>query len=164
MKRLAASLVALAILLTLQAPASAVSTPKLTDLAVNSGLNIITALMDGGYLEGFTGSQPATADTAVTTQTCLFSVTFANPAFGAAVAGVATANPITSDSDANASGTVTWFRAYKSDHTVCNDATGTRVWDGNVGTSGANLVLPTVAIVQHGVVQVTSFVLTLSKG
>jgi hypothetical protein len=87
----------------------------------------------------------------------LAELTFGNPAFGAASAGVATANAITQDSSANASGTCTWFRVVKSDTT-------TVLFDGSVGTSGANLNLNSVAISSGAAVQVTSLTFTAQKG
>jgi hypothetical protein len=101
--------------------------------------------------------QPATADTAVSTQNLLAELTLNSTAFGAAVAGVATANSITSDSTADASGTATWFRVVKSDGT-------TVLWDGSVGTSGCDLNLNTAAIEAGAIVAVTALAYTISKG
>jgi hypothetical protein len=89
-------------------------------------------------------------------QVKLARLTFGNPAFGAAVAGVAAANAITADSAADATGTATWFRALKSD--------GTAVLDGSVGTATSNLILNTVSIVANAQVSVSSFTLTENKG
>jgi len=69
---------------------------------------------------------------------------------------VATANAITADSSANATGTATWFRALESDGT-------TAVFDGSVGTSGANINLNSVAISVGAAVSVTSYTYTQSK-
>jgi len=86
----------------------------------------------------------------------LAELTFGNPAFGASVAGVATANAITGDTTADNTGTATWFRALKSDGT-------TVIFDGSVGTSGANLNLNSVAISAGAAVSVSSFSYTQSK-
>lgn len=107
---------------------------KRTNLAVNSEADGICTLLNGGYLDIYNGTQPATADTAVTSQTRLARLTLSNPAFGAAVAGVATANAITDDESAAASGEATWFRARKSDGT-------TGVYDGSAGTADADCLL-----------------------
>jgi len=126
---------------------------------VNTKVDAQAALLNSGFLDIYdsTGTgQPATADTAVTTQVKLARLTFGNPAFGAGVAGVATANAITQDSSADATGTATWCRLLKSD--------GTAVMDGSVGTSGCNLNLNSVAISAAAAVSVTSFTLTESKG
>ena len=65
----------------------------------------------------------------MSTQNILAELRFGATAFGASLAGVATANAITADSSANATGTATWFRVFKSDGT-------TALWDGSVGTAG----------------------------
>lgn len=131
--------------------------PKQTNAAANAAADAVCALANSGLLRIYDGTQPATADTAVSTQTLLAELTLNSTAFGAAVAGVATANSITSDSTADASGTATWFRVVKSDGT-------TVLWDGSVGTSGCDLNLNTAAIEAGAVVAVTALTYTISKG
>ena len=131
--------------------------PKRTNLAANTACDAMTALANSGLLRIYDGTQPATADTAITTQTLLAELTLNATAFGAAVAGVATANAITSDASANASGTATWFRVVESNGT-------TVLWDGSVGTASADLILNSVAISAGAQVSVTSFTVTESKG
>lgn len=114
----------------------------LVDDAVNAGAG-------AGLLRIYDGSRPATGGAATT---LLAELTFSDPAFGAAAAGVLTASAITQDASANATGTATWFRVV--------DSTGTFVMDGNVGTSGSDLNLTTTSIVATQPVSVTSFVLT----
>jgi hypothetical protein len=63
-----------------------------------------------------------------------------------------TANAITDDSSANATGTASWFRI--------TDSAGNAVVDGDVGTSGSDLNLNTVSITSGVQVSVTSLVLT----
>ena len=104
--------------------------PKRTNLAANTAVDAMAALLNGGKLRIYDGAQPATADTAVGAQVLLAELTFANPAFGAGVAGVATANAITGDPTADATGDANWFRALKSDGV-------TVVYDGTVGAGGA---------------------------
>ena len=132
--------------------------PKRSNTAVSAAADAVSALLTNGYLRVYDGTQPATADTAITTQVLLAELRFnASAAFGAAVNGVATANALTSDSSANATGTATWFRALKSDGT-------TVVYDGSVGTSAADLVLNSVAIALGAIVAVTAFTYTENKG
>lgn len=131
--------------------------PKQTNAAANAAADAVCALANSGLLRIYDGTQPATADTAVSTQTLLAELTLNSTAFGAAVAGVATANSITSDSTADASGTATWFRVVKSDGT-------TVLWDGSVGTSGCDLNLNTAAIEAGAIVAVTALTYTISKG
>jgi hypothetical protein len=66
---------------------------------------------------------------------------------------VLTANAITQDSSANATGTATHFRLFQSNGT-------TAVMDGDVGASGSDLNLTTTSIVATQPVSVTSFVIT----
>jgi|SRR5437870_13642104 len=122
----------------------------LSAAAANAAADALCALLNGGAVRLYAGARPITADTAISTQTLLASPTFANPAFAAAVAGVATANAIVSDSDAAASGSATFFRAVTSG--------GASICDGSVGTADADCILSSVAITMHGTVAVTSCV------
>jgi hypothetical protein len=131
--------------------------PKFSNASANARADAHCALLNNGYLRIYDGTQPTTADTAIGAQVLLAELRFSATAFGAAVAGVATANAITQDSSANASGTATWYRALGSDGTSV-------VEDGSVGTSSANLVLNSVAISSGAAVQVSSFTHTESKG
>lgn len=127
-------------------------TPRYSTLAVNTKADAQAALLNGGFLDIYDGAQPATANTAITTQVKLARLTFGTPAFGAAVAGVVTATAITADAAAEATGTASWFRLLTSG--------GAAVADGSVGTADANLVLSTTAIVVNAEVSVTAFTLT----
>lgn len=129
--------------------------PKLSDAGSNAAANATCALLNGGDLLIYDGTQPANANTAVTTQTLLATLTWNATAFGGAVAGVSTANSITSGT-AVATSTATWFRALKSDHS-------TVVFDGSVGTSGANLNLNSTSIVSGATVAVSAFTYTQSE-
>lgn len=133
------------------------SNPKLGNAAANASADAACALLNTGYLRVYDGTQPATADTAITSQTKLAELRFGATAFGAATAGVATANAITSDSSADATGTATWFRALKSDGT-------TAVFDGTCGTSSSDCILNSTAVTAGGTVAVTSFTYTQNKG
>jgi hypothetical protein len=124
--------------------------PKLSTIAANAAADAVTPLLAAGYLRLYDGTQPPTADTAVSTQVLLAELRYGTPAFGAAVNAIATANAITPDASANATGTATWFRALKSDGT-------TVVFDGSVGTTAADLVLSAVAIAAGTAVSVTAF-------
>lgn len=133
--------------------------PKRSNVAANAACDAMAALANSGKLRIYdsTGTgQPATADTAVTTQVLLAELTMNATAFAGAVAGVATANAITADASADATGTATWFRLLKSDGT-------TTICDGSVGTSGADLNLNSVAIGAGATVSVTAFTLTETK-
>lgn len=130
--------------------------PKRSNAAANAACDAMAALLNNGYLRIYSGTQPATADTALSGNTLLAELRFGATAFGSAVAGVATANAITSDSSADATGTATFFRALKSDGSSV-------VYDGSVGTSSADLVLGSTSIVSGAAVAVTSLTLTENK-
>lgn len=123
-----------------------------------------SALLDGaranynsGYILIYTGTQPATPDTALSGQTLLAQLRFNATAWGVASNGVATANAITGDSSADNTGTATWFRMLQSDGT-------TVIADGEVGTSGADLNLNSVSIQAGATVNITSMTLTQPVG
>jgi hypothetical protein len=126
-----------------------------TVTARNNRLDEITALIDAGTagkLRIYDGARPANADTAVGAQTLLAELTMNATSFPAASSGSMTANAITDDSSANATGTASWFRIV--------DSAGNTVVDGDVGTSGSDLNLNTVSITSGVAVSVTSLVLT----
>lgn len=128
--------------------------PKLSNLAANAGVDAIAALLDGGTMEIRTGSQPATVDDPET-GTLLATLTFGTPAFGAGVAGVATANALTGEADAPNTGSAGYYR--------CKTSGGAAIEDGSVGTSDANCILSQLLIVQHATVNINSFVLRQRK-
>jgi hypothetical protein len=131
--------------------------PKRSNAAVTAAADAVCDLLDNGYLRIYDGSQPANADTAVTTQTLLAELRWNATAFGAASNGVATANSLTADTSADATGTASWFRALKSDGT-------TAVFDGSVGTASADLILNSTSIVAGANVAITAFTYNENKG
>ena len=133
--------------------------PRLANVAANAAADAVCVLANSGKLRIYdsTGTgQPANADTAVTTQVLLAELTLNATAFGAAALGVATANAITSDASADATGTATWFRVLKSDGT-------TVLFDGSVGAAGCNLNLNTTSIVIAAAVSVSALTYTQQK-
>lgn len=127
-----------------------------TDAVRNARMDAITtAVGNAGLLQIYDGAQPADADTAVGAQNKLAELTCGTPFAEAAANGVLTANAITTDSSANATGTAAWFRLTTSG--------GTTVMDGTVGTSSADLILNTVSIVSGGPVAVSALVITASN-
>jgi hypothetical protein len=116
---------------------------------------------NSGVLNIYSGTQPVDGDTALSGNTLLASLTmnataFTGPSGTASTDQTLTAGAITSDSSADATGTATFFRLFKSDGT-------TKILDGSVGTSGSDLNLNTTSIVSAGTVAVTSLTLTLVK-
>ena len=126
-----------------------------TATARNNQLDEITALIDAGTagaLKIYDGTRPTNADTAVGAQTLLAELTMNVTSFPAAAAGAMTANAITDDASANATGTASWFRIESS--------AGAAVVDGDVSTASSDLNLNTTAITSGVTVSVTSLVLT----
>ncbi len=114
----------------------------------NAEVNAATALLNNGTIVIYSGSVPATADTALGAQVVLATCTYGATAFGAASGGSATANAI-AGANAVATGTASFFRSFKVDAT-------TVVLQGAVGTSGAELNINSTAIQNGAAVAVTS--------
>jgi hypothetical protein len=138
--------------------------PFFSDAATKAAVDAMAVLCNSGTLKIYTGTQPADANTAISGNTLLGTLTFGATAFAASSASgsagskivTATANTITDDSSADATGTASWFRVLKSDGT-------TVVFDGTVGTSGADLNLATTAIVAGADLSVTSLTITQAE-
>jgi hypothetical protein len=115
------------------------------------------ANFDNGYLRLYSGTRPVHPETALSGNTLLAELRFGATAFPAASGdGTRTANAITSDAAADATGTVTFFRAFKSDGT-------TVIMQGDVSTSGASLNINSTQIQQNATVSVTSLTDTLPE-
>lgn len=129
---------------------------RVTDAVQNAAADAVVDLLDAGAGAGtlkiYSGTQPADADDAAS-GTLLVTLTFSDPAFGAAAAGVATANAIT-DGTAVATGTAGWFR--------CEDSAGTTVFDGDVTATGGggDLELDNTSIATDQTVSITSLTYT----
>ena len=121
----------------------------------NAALNTIAALANGGTVVIYTGSQPATPDVALSGQTALVTLTLGGTAFGAASAGTATANAVTSGVAGN-TGTATWFRVYTSGAAA--------VWDGDVGTSGSDMNFTTTSFVTGTTYGLSSWTFSMPVG
>ena len=122
---------------------------NLSDVAANAEANALAALLNSGKINIYSGTQPPNANTALSGNTLLAQLTFGSPAFGAAAAGVITANA-TGAGTASNTGTASFARLYESDGT-------TAIMDVQVGTAGAYINLNTTAIVSGSTVSVTSF-------
>ena len=132
--------------------------PKLSDVAINAAADVVCSLLNGGYLRLYSGSQPATASTAITSQMQLAELRFSSKAFAPAAGGVAAANAIAPDKAAAAVGMAQWFRAFKSDGL-------TSVFDGSVGINNPaakppqlyNVALKNNSIVRDAEIRIDSF-------
>lgn len=130
---------------------------KRSDLAASAAADAMAALCNGGFLRIYDGAQPVNADTPVGVQNLLAELAFANPAFAAAIAGIATANPIQSDLVANATGVASWFRVFRADG-------ASAVWDGSVGVAAADLVVNSANFQAGARIDVTALTLSELKG
>lgn len=122
------------------------------ELAVNSGNAAATIKL-------YSGTQPATADTALSGNTLLATFTLDDPAFGAASNGVITLAGTPRTTTGAAAGTATFFRL----ESVGTGNIGT-VCDGDVGTSSATLILNTTTISVGVNVSITAGTITVPSG
>jgi len=113
----------------------------------------VCARANNGTLRIYGGTPPANAGVALSGNTLLANLGMSATAFGPASNGTATANAITADASADASGAATFFRVMESDGS-------TVVFQGTVGTSGAELNLSDVNIVAGGNVSVSALTYT----
>lgn len=120
----------------------------------NNGCNGVVDTIDQGSGAGkiniYTSAQPASVGG--TYGTLLATCPFSDPAFGNASTGVATASAITSDTNADNSGTAGTFNFADSDNNV--------LCDGTVSTSGADVNFDNNVIVAGGTVAFSSFTVT----
>ena len=108
---------------------------------------LITYAGSNAIIRLYDGTQPANANTAISTQTLLVSLAISG-AFGTDSNGTLTFSTI-GNGTAVASGTASFFRIVKSDGT-------TVVMDGSVGTSSADLVLNTTTVATNDTVAISS--------
>jgi hypothetical protein len=118
----------------------------------NAMLDAVTAAAgSGALLKLYAGTEPASC-AAADTGTLLGTLTCGSTLAPAASGGVLTANTITNDSAADATGTATYFR-------LCTSG-GTVVLQGTVGTSGADVTIATTSVVANVIISCSSFTLT----
>lgn len=123
-------------------------------------LDTLTASAASGKLRIYSGSQPADADASIGAATLLAELTMNATAFGSATStastnSVLTANAITQDSSADATGTAAWFRLWQSNGT-------TPILDGTVGTASTDLIINSTAISSGAAVSASSLTITLA--
>ncbi len=135
----------------------------LTNNVAKAMANAFTTALDAGtagIIEIYDGTIPTDADTAVGAQTKLATLTFSGTSFGAATdgnpGGLITANAITSDSSADATGTASWAR-------LLTQSGGTVICDVNVSTSGATINFNTVSFTAGSAIAITSFTFTMPE-
>lgn len=128
---------------------------KLATAVRNARADAITTYAGANALINlYSGTQPATANTALSGNTLLAQLTCGSTYAAAASGGVLTLNSITSDSNADATGTCSFFRHFQSNGT-------TVVMDGAAGTSASDLNLTgTTNITAGQTVSISSAVFT----
>lgn len=119
--------------------------PTLETAARNAAADAIVDLIDAGAGAG-TLEFETSGDVEVAT------LTFSDPAFGAAAAGVATASAITDDTNATG-GTIAQASFYDSD--------SNKVLEATVGTSGADINLSSLTVGAGDTVSISSLTLTV---
>jgi len=138
--------------------------PRISNLGARAAADAIVDRLDLGStaaeIRGRTGSQPSGVDE-TETGTLLFTLPMSDPAFGAAAdanpGGIATADPITDDSSADATGTLGYCRC-ASTGTGADDEI-----DGEAGTSSADFIFNTLSIVSGATVSMSSFTVTMPE-
>lgn len=120
---------------------------NISSAARSAMCDALVDLVDGGSGQGkikiYTGSFAAQ----------LAELLFTDPAFGAASNGVATADTISDEDSALDTGTAAVCRITNSDDTV--------IWEGTVGTSGADINLNTTSITTGDRISISSFTVTM---
>lgn len=141
-----------------------------TTVTSNNGGSFKT-LMQNGIIEIYSGSQPSDADSAET-GTKLVRLTLSGGSFTAEAAAnglefkVENDGTISKNTDetwqgeASATGTAGYFRFYDNNYDTGADKTAVR-FDGNVGTSGAQLNISNTSITSGATVTVDTFDVTL---
>jgi len=140
---------------------------KLGVAAANAEADAISVLCNSGTISLFDGTQPTTADTAISDQLMYATLTFSSTARnGSSSNGVATFNAITQDSAADRNGTPTWFRAYSSARVGSADTAAARLFDGTVGGPGSNsdCTVDVLPIVSGATVTCSSMTYTANRG
>jgi hypothetical protein len=108
---------------------------------------LISYASSGSIIRIYAGSQPANANTAITTQTLLVPLVISGT-FGTDTNGTITLSTVTNGT-AVATGTASFFRIVKSDGT-------TVVMDGSVGTSGSDMNLNNTSIASGQTVSISA--------
>lgn len=135
------------------------ASPRMSNAAAKAALDAATALLgSAAYIEIRTGAPPTNVEDAAT-GTLLATLTMSNPAFGAATdanpGALATANAITADSSADNTGTAGWFRAY--------NGSNVGIFQGNIGASGADMIMPNTSVTATQAVTISSWTITLPE-
>jgi hypothetical protein len=124
---------------------------EITIAARNAAGTALTVLLNTGSIQIRTGASPGVDSAA--TGTLLGTLPLSATAFGTWAAGSATANAITQDASADATGTAGYFRALDSGSGAVIDGTVTATG------GGGDLELNSVSITSGGTIDITSWVI-----
>jgi len=144
-----------------------------TNISAAIAILALDALVDGldggtgaAIIRGYTAAQPADPDVAIGAQTLLFTLVCTDPAFGGAADESdgtidADAAAITDDGTADDTDTLAWLRAHSTNDgaTPLDDHI-----DGSAGTSDADWIFNTLAIVAGATVSASAWTITLDQG
>jgi len=131
---------------------------RIADAGRDSMMNDFDATCNGGtaaIFEIYSGTQPTDADTALSGNTKLATLTASATMWGASSNGVLTLASVTDDSSADATGTATFAR-------ILTQSAGSTVFDCDVGTSSTTININTTSIVSGGTVSITAGTLTFA--
>lgn len=123
-----------------------------TSLRTTRMTDVVTDVSTSAVIRVYSGTRPATVGTVLSSNTLLAQLTGNASQFGTVSSGVLTVSAITDDSSADASGTPTFARVFKSDGT-------TAVFDCSAGVGSGDLNFAT-ALTAGQVVSITSWTLT----
>ena len=134
--------------------------PMISMAGAEAMLNALTALLNSGSIKIYSGSMPATCETAssgtlLSSGCTLSSTAFGNAADSGTGIAVATANAIATDTNCAASGTAGYFRGYSG---------STCIIQGTVGTSSADMILASTTITMGGTLAISSWVINMPDG
>lgn len=128
--------------------------------ACDAIVDLVDAGLSNGYIEIRTGAAPTNVDAAAT-GTLLATLPMQDPAFGAAAdanpGGRATANAITDDSSADATGTAGYFRIFDSNGNARIQG------DVTVTAGGGDMEMNSVAIQAGAAVAISSLTVTVPE-
>jgi hypothetical protein len=133
---------------------------SITVAAADAMLAAFTALSNtSGVVRLYGGTMPTNVQTALSGNTILAEATLSATSFNQTFTTsgnnrVATANAITGDTQANASGTATFFRVFGPGGT-------TAVWQGTVGTTDSDMIMAETDIIANGPVNISSMTVSL---
>jgi len=129
-------------------------TVSLATAVRNAKLDAITTQIgNAGLLRIYDGTPPASANASLSGNNKLAELVCGSPFAAGSSSAQLTASAIATESSANATGTASFYRLYKSDGSTC-------IAQGTVGTSGSDLNLNTTSIVSGGPVACSSFTYT----